>query len=1112
MFLTGTSPSAADPYYPSFASVPVGKSIVIPIAISGSGPIAYTVTSSSPGIATIVKTGYPVMNIHVTFSGSTGTLSTAYPFTGGTDGGAPYAGLVTGTAGTLYGTTETDGSSGFGTVYQITTGGSFNSIYSFTGGADGGNPFSGVITGFGGFLYGTTGTGGSGFGTVYQLSSTGSFATLHSFIGTDGATPYGGLVTGTDGNLYGATESGGTYGHGTIYQSSTTGSFNSLYSFTGGNDGGSPQSTLDSAPNTFLYGTTVTGGSSGNGTIFTVTTTGSLATVHSFSGSTDGASPFGGLITGTDGIFYGATETSGSGNFGTLYQLTQSGTFTTLHSFTGGSDGGNPYAPPVQASDGNFYGATSTGGADNLGTIYQFTSTGSFSTIYSFTGGNDGGNPVGALDEGVTGTLFGTAKTGGADGHGVIFEIPLPNSGAFSGTMRFALLRDMAPSTAGYIAGFAQSGYYNGLDFFRNTNLDASTGGSGFIAQGGDPSNTGTGNPGFTIKNEFNPSLIFDGVGQLAMANSGINTSTFQPSNGAQFFFTGAPIRSLDFGYTLFGQLITGFDILQDVLGVPLKATSDGSTPSAPVTPVIMDNVTVSEDNTDAILLVSGAASVPNGATIKVKAVDLSGTQAVSLSGTTTTPGLSFSIATADDTVDDPPYVESVADYNIPIHQKLTFPVRTVDLEFDYLIANAVSLQEFSPAAVGFNNNIATVTPSAFDPVSSEPVGLDVYQPFSSVERSSPFDVTPLNVGFGMGVFTPLPALLTGSAGTPVVSHMIVSGKAVVSGSNVGSFITSDPQNVPADFAATINWGDGALTSGSSNVLVATSPGYPTGFNIIAPAGHTYTNPGIYPVNVTVTASNGGTFEIQNTAVSGSSMLSGSTAFPNPIYADGRSFTAARGLADGLIATFIDYSPNVSPADYSATIDWGDGVIAQGTVRGANGNFQVYGRHQYTGGTTYPVDVNVSSLIEPGESSDAWSTARLTGIGSRQPPFAQSHVNGQIGNPGFNGDFLSEQVTLFNSGNLPSGPVALRFYLSPDSNTQPINSSAIPLAVAGRSTYNTPSIGAGAAIQGAVSEITLPSNAVSRGKWIIMQIITSDPIGNHMDYPRAVADPFPLIE
>ena len=130
---------------------------------------------------------------------------------------------------------------------------------------------------------------------------------------------------------------------------------------------------------------------------------------------------------------------------------------------------------------------------------------------------------------------------------------------------------------------------------------------------------------------------------------------------------------------------------------------------------------------------------------------------------------------------------------------------------------------------------------------------------------------------------------------------------------------------------------------------------------------------------------------------------------------------------------------------------------------------------------------------------------------THQPPYSQSHIIAvQLSNAGFGPGFLDEEVTLFNSGNLPSGPVELKFYLSPTNATDPISSSAIPLNVGKNSTYNTLSIAPGASIFGLVSDIILPSNRVISGKYIIMRVITSDPIAIHMDYPHAIADPNPL--
>jgi uncharacterized repeat protein (TIGR03803 family) len=1082
VFLSGSTSASSYPDYSNFNSVPVGKTLVIPVAISGSGPMTYSATSTSSALIPIIKTGYPVMKIDVSYTGTTGSLGTLYTFTGAGDGASPYAGLLAASSGILYGATETGGSNNFGTVFEMTTSGSLNTLYTFTGGDDGGNPFSALIPGANDLLFGTAETGGSNnFGTVYQLTTTGSLSTLYTFSGAaDGGNPYGGLLTGTDGLLYGTTETG-PGGYGTVYQLTKSGSLNTLHTFDGG-DGASPQSQLVLAANGNFYGTTVGGGANSAGTVFSITPAGAFNSLHSFNGLGEGGSPYGAVITGTDGNLYGTTETGGSGGTGTIYQLTTTGSLTLLHSFgavSSGSnaDGANPRAGLVQASDGNFYGTTGSGGSYGFGTVFQVTTSGSFSTLYSFTGGNDGGNPYGILTEPVTGDLFGTTITGGADGHGTVFQIPLPNAGD-----------------------------YNGYDFFRITNLEASEFQSGFIAQAGSQTNTNSGTPGFAFDNEFNPSLIFAGQGQLAMANGGFD-SNFRGTNGSQFFITGAPLRFLDFEHTIFGQLLTGFDVLQQVLGVPLQATTDGSTPSVPVAPVVMTSVTVSEDNTDAILLVSGAAYLPGGATIKVNATDSSKNKAVSVSGTTSTTGLAFSMATSNDTEDDPPIVESVPDVNAPLHKSVTVPIKIVNLQFDYMQSGVFASTEYPEASVSQDG---VVRPLASSPIASVNVGVIAEDVLLSGSNEA-----GCTIGLGLGNLTPLPAMLTGSAGEPLAPAAIVlTGTAMTTGSAFGSFMASDPMSKPTEYTATINWGDGVISTSSNNVSIVRSPAYPTGFDVVAP-GHTYENPGIYPLNITVTDSNGGMLEVQNTAVISATAtgVSGTGSASNgEIYPYGRTFSAPRGLANCVVANFVDKSPAKVASDYTATINWGDGVIGIGTIRESNGSFEVLGKHQYVAGTFYPVDVTISFSGGAAGSGYAWSAAHLSGVAAHQPPFAQSHITGQIGNPGFNGDFLDEEVTLVNSGNLSSGPISLQFYLSPTDATQPIDPSAIPLSVSGHATYNTPSIGPGGSLEGSVSNITLPSNVQTQGKWIIMQVITNDPIANHMDYPHAFADPSPLLE
>ena len=150
----------------------------------------------------------------------TGTLSVLYTFTGRPDGSFPFAGLIRDDKGNLYGTTYRGGSSNSGTVFKVDTAGNETVLYSFTGGADGGNPrHSSLVRDSAGNLYGTTGDGGSsGFGVVFKLDTSGAETVLHSFSGSDGKIPYGTLARDKAGNLYGTTYEGGAYGGGVVFK------------------------------------------------------------------------------------------------------------------------------------------------------------------------------------------------------------------------------------------------------------------------------------------------------------------------------------------------------------------------------------------------------------------------------------------------------------------------------------------------------------------------------------------------------------------------------------------------------------------------------------------------------------------------------------------------------------------------------------------------------------------------------------------------------------------------------------------------------------------------------------------------------------------------------
>ena len=310
-----------------------------------------------------------------------GTLTLVHYFcsrVGCTDGASPQAGLVLGTIGNYYGTTNLRGSGGDGTVFEITAAGTVFTLHSFDG-TDGGDPYAGVVQGRDGNIYGTTvDFGPNGFGTVFRMTPSGTVTTLHSFVGTDGSAPFGGLVQASNGNFYGTTTDGGddvdcAGGCGTIFEITPGGTFTTLHMFNNA-DGMNPYDALVQASDGNLYGTTFLGGGGsgciidGCGTVFKITPDGTFTNLHSFDG-TDGANPYASLIQATDGNLYGTTSGNSAGTgaiFGSIFEITTGGTLTNLHTF-GGADGEYPAAALLQATDGNLYGTASDGGANSCG-------------------------------------------------------------------------------------------------------------------------------------------------------------------------------------------------------------------------------------------------------------------------------------------------------------------------------------------------------------------------------------------------------------------------------------------------------------------------------------------------------------------------------------------------------------------------------------------------------------------------------------------------------------------------------------------------------------------------------------------------------------------------
>jgi len=250
-----------------------------------------------------------------------------------------------------------------------------------------------------------------GFLSLVLSLSAQTFTTLHNFEGTDGYNPVRGLVQATNGDLYGTTSLGGANGYGTVFKITPSGTLTTLYNFcsqSGCADGAEPNTTLIQASNGDLYGTTLGGGTNSDGTVFKITLGGTLTTLYRFclqSNCADGYSPEAGLVQASNGLLYGTTYYGGAHGDGTVFKITLSGTLTTLHAFDS-ADGDNPSrgAGLIQATNGNLYGITEYGGAFGLGTAFKITPSGTLTTLYSFCpvvnqNGycTDGQRPEGAL-------------------------------------------------------------------------------------------------------------------------------------------------------------------------------------------------------------------------------------------------------------------------------------------------------------------------------------------------------------------------------------------------------------------------------------------------------------------------------------------------------------------------------------------------------------------------------------------------------------------------------------------------------------------------------------------------------------------------------------------
>jgi hypothetical protein len=427
----------------SFANTPDGYYPSSGVILDGNGDLLGTTTNGG------ADGGGTVFEIFNTASGYASTDTILYSFTNGADGGGPVMGLTL-VNGTLIGTTSRGGDGGYGTVFE-TAPSSFKTVYSFTDGADGAYPQGALIADAKGDLFGTTsGDGGRTNGNVFEIvngpsGNASTPITLYSFTGgTDGGVPLGPLLMDASGNLFGTTnDGGGPSGAGTVFEivngpSGYASAPTTLYDFTRGTDGGYPTGTLaiDAAGDLF-------GAASSGSAVFEIANTPSgyastSITLTDFSGPTDGATPNGGVIIDANGNLFGTTVNGGSGQSGTVFEIVNGPSgytgLTTLYNFSGGVDGSQPLAGLVEDANGDLFGTTSYGGEYGSGVVFELVNTGTGYasapvTILSFQGAPGGANPDGGVILDANGDLFGTTVNGGTNGSGTVFEIANTASG-----------------------------------------------------------------------------------------------------------------------------------------------------------------------------------------------------------------------------------------------------------------------------------------------------------------------------------------------------------------------------------------------------------------------------------------------------------------------------------------------------------------------------------------------------------------------------------------------------------------------------------------------------------------------------------------------------------
>jgi uncharacterized repeat protein (TIGR03803 family) len=582
----------------SFLPSPQGSNSQSPLVMDSNGDLFGTTANGGAfGYGTIFE-----------IAKGSSTVTTLHSFNL-TDGANPYAGVTLDSKGNLYGTATLGGPSNEGVVYELTPGSGTLAILGSFNGADGADPYGGVILDSSGDLFGTTQYGGnSSVGTIWEIvSGSGSVTTLASFDTSNGARPYAGLVADSNGDFFGTTQFGGAGSDGTIFelQKNST-SIVTVASFNG-TDGSDPQAPLILDSNDNLFGATTTGGANGKGTIFEQPAINNNINVLASFTTNSGSDPVGPLIE-SGGTFYGTASSGGSQNAGTVFVLNSgSSSITTLASLTS-SIGQTPNGGVVMDTGGNLFGTAALGGAGGNGAVFELAKGKSTVTaLASFPMGN-GSDPNSGLTRDGNGNLFGITQSGGPLDEGTIFEI-------VSGSSTVTTLASVS------------GGGTNGLDPSGPLAVDSSGNVYGTMSSGG-ANSAGTvfeiakGIGSITTLGSFNaattgsdPStgLVIDGSGNLfgttSGGGSGSDGTIFEVVNGSKTItlvaaFNGTngalPTAGLvvDANGNVFGTTSSGganslgtvFEILKGTNSITTLASFNSATGDDPQGPLTVDS------------------------------------------------------------------------------------------------------------------------------------------------------------------------------------------------------------------------------------------------------------------------------------------------------------------------------------------------------------------------------------------------------------------------------------------------------------------------------------------------------------------------------------------